>query len=219
MQGAVTDLLATGGLDSASVVLIGGDSAGGLATFFHIDYMREQIQAKSPQARVLGQPDSGFWPDGEGFASTFRGFFAMQNSTAGLNAECVAANPGNLSKCLFPQYFAQMIETPLFPLQSIYDPLQKSSDRDGHGEWILSTMNATILSNPKNGGWVHSCERHCGAELLTIDGVQYPEAVERFFFTPDGRPPSQRLWLQDAPYPCTSCCNDGGAADLLTNEA
>jgi hypothetical protein len=218
MQAVVTDLIANEHLGDATVALIGGDSAGGLATFFHIDFMREQIQSKNPTARVLGQPDSGFWPDGEGFAATFRDFFTMQNSTAGLNSKCVAAEGANVTKCLFPQYFAQMIETPLFPLQSIYDPLQKDSDRDAHGQWIINTMNATIFSNPQNGGWLHSCERHCGAELLTIDGVHYPEAVQDFFLTPGGAPPSQKLWLQIKPYPCTACCNDGGGSAPAANE-
>mmetsp|Transcript_6146 Transcript_6146/g.15723 ORF Transcript_6146/g.15723 Transcript_6146/m.15723 type:complete len:387 (+) Transcript_6146:63-1223(+) len=205
MQAAMADLVAKEDLGDATVALIGGDSAGGLATYLHIDYMREQIQGGNPTARVLGQPDSGFWPDGLGFDTRFAGFFAMQNSTAGLDAKCVAAET-NVSRCLFPQYFAQYIETPLLPMQSIYDPLQRSADRDGHGQWIIDNMNRTILSKPQNGAWIHSCERHCGAELLTIDGVQYPEAVTEFFF--GAHPPPQRLWLQHQPYPCAACCND-----------
>jgi hypothetical protein len=56
-----------------------------------------------------------------------------------------------------------MIETPLFPLQSIYDPLQKGASPTTHGEWLASSINSTILSKQQNGAWLHSCERHCGS--------------------------------------------------------
>ena len=59
----------------------------------------------------------------------------------------------NVSKCLFPQYFADEIETPLFPLQSIYDPLQKGKDPESHGQWLLKQFNKTILSKQQNGAW------------------------------------------------------------------
>jgi hypothetical protein len=212
MKAVMTDLLTNRGLDQATDVLIGGDSAGGLATFYHIDYMNERIQNASPTARVLGMPDSGYWPDdpAEAFTSTFVDMNKMQNSTDGLDAACVAANPKNLTTCLFPQYFASMIQTPLFPLQSIYDPLQKGSHPQSHGAWLANEFTHTILSNPKNGAWLHSCERHCGAELLTIDGIQYPRAVEEFFYS--GVAPAKKLWFQNATYPCSACCNDGVSA-------
>lgn len=96
---------------SAAEVLIGGDSAGGLATFMHIDYMHERILASGARAKVIGMPDSGYWPDQEGFATTFRNMYAMQNGTDGLASECVRRNADDLTKCLFPQYFADHINT------------------------------------------------------------------------------------------------------------
>ena len=156
----------------------------GLATFYHIDYMAARIRAESPGARVLGMPDSGFWPDdpAQGFTSTFLQMHQMQNGTAGLPAKCVAKHASNLTNCLFPQYFAGTIDTPLFPLQSIYDPLQKGKDPESHGQWLLHQLNATVWTDkPHNGGWVHSCERHCGAELLTIDHVQVIQACMCLF--------------------------------------
>ena len=42
---------------------------------------------------------------------------------AGLPKNC-KWRTSNVTRCLFPQYFADEIETRLFPLQSLYDPLQ-----------------------------------------------------------------------------------------------
>ena len=57
---------------------------------------------------------------------------------------------------------------------------------------------------------MHSCERHCGAELITIDGDTVPStAIDKFMAG------SKRLWLQKAAggtipkFPCKTCCNDG----------
>jgi hypothetical protein len=168
-------------------------------------------------------PDSGYWPDdtNEGFSNTFRSMFKMQTNgsadAAGLPKHCKYRTPGafweaNTTRCLFPQYFADEIETPLFPLQSIYDPLQKGHDPESHGKWLKAEFNRTILSKPANGAWLHSCERHCGAELLTIDGTQYPTAVQTFLHSKTAA--HQKLWLQDKDYPCKDCCNDGGADEL-----
>ena len=72
-----------------------------------------------------------------------------------------------------------------------------------HGQWLLAQINRTILSKPQNGAWVHSCERHCGAELLTIDGDTVPSsAIDQLMAG------TKRLWLQEANYPCKNCCND-----------
>ena len=88
-------------------------------------------------------------------------------AAAGLPKHC-KYKASNLSRCLFPQYFADETETRLWPLQSIYDPLQKGKDPTTHGRWLLDQINKTILSTPRragdeNGAWIHSCERHCGA--------------------------------------------------------
>jgi len=205
LQAIMTDLLANHGLNQATEVLIGGDSAGGLATFYHIDYMSERIKSANSEAMVLGMPDSGFWPDAEGFAKTFRNMHQMQNGSAGLQSDCFHKYPTNITMCLFPQYFAPLIKSPLWPIQSIFDPLQKGKQPEKHGLWLLDQLQKTVLANPQNGGWIHSCERHCGAELLHIDGVQVPEAIQMFLHTPD---PIKKAWIQNETYPCTSCCND-----------
>lgn len=56
LQAVITDLLANHGLDRATDVIVGGDSAGGLATWIHTDYFASRIP---PTARIVGLPDSG----------------------------------------------------------------------------------------------------------------------------------------------------------------
>ena len=217
LEAVFASLVKKHSLGQATEVLIGGDSAGGLATFLHIDTMTDYIHAANAAAGVagadvLGMPDSGFWPDDthEGFSGDFLGMWKMQAGDApGLPKHCKWA-PSNASRCLFPQYFAGEITTRLFPLQSIYDPLQKGAHPQTHGEWLLAELNRTVLStkrSPPNGAWIHSCERHCGAELLTIDGSTVPEMLPRFLKAKTAA--DQTLWLQEAKYPCSTCCNDG----------
>eukprot|EP01052_Picozoa_sp_SAG31_P009091 SAG31_NODE_470_length_15239_cov_19.376288_10_plen_406_part_00 len=222
LEAVLADLIGKHGLSMSTDVLIGGDSAGGLATFLHVDKMRDAIHqanlaAGVAPARVLGMPDSGFWPDdtAQEFSSTFRAMFKMQTNhtaaVAGLPKNCKHKS-SNVTRCLFPQYFADEIETRLWPLQSLFDPLQKGKHPQAHGFWLLDQINETILLKPReagdeNGAWLHSCERHCGAELLTIDGVQVPEALACFLSRDPGATP-RSVWLQKHNYPCEACCND-----------
>merc|ERR1712216_465491 len=125
------------------------------------------LKAGNPKAQVLGMPDSGFWPDdtNQRFSDIFRNMFKMQTNgtadVAGLPKHCKDRST-NVTRCLFPQYFADQIETRLWPLQSLYDPGQKGSDPESHGQWLLENLNRTVFQKSPsedvgpNGGWVHS---------------------------------------------------------------
>jgi len=111
----------------ATDVVISGCSAGGLATYLHLDWWREHIIHRT---KVVGLPDSGFFLDFEGppqYASKMRWVFAQQNSTAGLNQRCIAANKASPNKCIFAEHTAPHITTPYFPMQSVYDSWQLSN--------------------------------------------------------------------------------------------
>ena len=56
------DLMADHGLSSATEVILSGGSAGGLAVYYHLDYVAATIRASSPNARVSGFPDAGKHP-------------------------------------------------------------------------------------------------------------------------------------------------------------
>ena len=102
-------------------------------------------------------------------------------------------------------------------LQSLYDPDQHQTNKtaefiNAHGKWLLATMNRTILQTKRadqrvNGGWIHSCTRHCGNQLLSIDGFTATTALETLL-AGGATVPKQSLFLQDKPYPCTACCDD-----------
>jgi hypothetical protein len=76
-------------MGNATDILVSGDSAGGLATYWHLDSFKERF----PNAHVVGAPDSGFfladaskpsWPKG------LQWIAEQMNSTSGLDASCVA---------------------------------------------------------------------------------------------------------------------------------
>jgi len=111
------------GMDGAVEVGLTGNSAGGLATFYHADALSSLL----PAAKVWAAPDSGFFFANEtSFPSWKAGLLAMvtmANST--LNTNCVAAMTASGSDpltCAFPEVLAPYIQTPLFVMNSRYDP-------------------------------------------------------------------------------------------------
>ena len=49
---------------------------------------------------------------------------SAMNSTGGLPAACIAANPANPSVCIFAEGVSPTLKTPFFPLQSQFDSWQ-----------------------------------------------------------------------------------------------
>ncbi len=113
------------GMGDATDVLISGDSAGGLASYWHAD----RFASAFPKAFVATVPDSGFfigdstkpaWP------SALQWIAEAMNSTAGLDTSCVHAaaqrgvTPGKA--CTLPEDVAPHISVPLFTMNSKYDP-------------------------------------------------------------------------------------------------
>jgi hypothetical protein len=69
------------GLGESTDVILGGASAGGLATYLHADTVTDlvhaaNVAANKPAASIIAMPDSGFWPDdvNQRFADFFRGW-------------------------------------------------------------------------------------------------------------------------------------------------
>ena len=229
LHATYASLVANEHLGDATIALIGGSSAGGLATYFHADVATDLVHAANAAAQkapatVISKPDSGFWPSdiNERFYYLFTGWFALQgNVTDGLAKHC-KWRATNVTRCLFPEYFADEITTPLWPLQSLYDPLQapmSKIDPNLHGEWLLDNINRTVWQNAaglqrakeggiRNGGFVYSCSRHCGGELLTVQGHTAVLAMEQLL-TSSGRCGGvDCVYVDVKPYPCTACCND-----------
>jgi len=122
----IKDLLANKGLDHATDVLVVGDSAGAMATYFHI----EEIKSLMPLSvvRFKAIPFSGIFLDYtnvEGktiWADNLRNVFNFQNCTGGMNKNCIKDHsPREHYKCMFAEYTLNYIDTPIMPFGSAYD--------------------------------------------------------------------------------------------------
>jgi len=122
---AFKDLLKTKGLDKATDVLLVGDSAGAMATYYHADEIKSMLP---DTVRFKAAPLSGIFldrPNAEGkvfFRDLFKHVYEMQNCSHTLNAKCLEAYPGDEGyKCFFAQYSLEFTETPIFAVNSAYD--------------------------------------------------------------------------------------------------
>ena len=127
MRACIDHMLTTRGLDSATHVVLSGHSAGGLATYLHADAVKSMLP---PTVQWFGAaPDAGFFldyhnVDGDyAFGRRMRAMWVLANASSSLNGKCVAERTDPLD-CLFPQHFAQHIDSPLHVIQSQYDSAQ-----------------------------------------------------------------------------------------------
>jgi len=213
LNAMMTDLLENRGLSQATDVVISGCSAGGLATFLHVDEWRSMIPTT---ARVVGMPDSGFFLDyetQENYAGYMQWVFVQQNTTSGVNADCIAywTPQGQPWKCIFAQHTAPHISTPIFPLQSEYDSWQTanilgSTDPNlinPYGDYLTELVKETELTSDRNGIYLDSCWHHCTSGMwntMVTDGVTMAQAFQLWYNN------VQNVWQQGQDFPCTSCC-------------
>ncbi|ETO07801.1 hypothetical protein RFI_29589 [Reticulomyxa filosa] len=144
----------------AAQVVVGGCSAGGLATYLHTQYIYQILTQNNNQLRNFAAlPDSGFFlqyqSPTEKYVTGIYLFifvhlvpiiwmtwvFDNQNCTGGVNQNCIAAHikTGNTWQCMFAQANAPFIEVPVFALQSRFDSWQLT--------YILgNTNNATLIN-------------------------------------------------------------------------
>jgi hypothetical protein len=189
-QAVMEDLLARG-MDKAEQALLSGCSAGGLATFIHCDEFSDLLPNC---AKVKCMADAGFFLDSEDVAGSnpFRLFYdqivTFHGSLKHLPAACTSKmDPASL--CFFPQYLLQLIKTPLFVVNSAYDPLQIANIfvpviADPGNKWQNCKLNITTcapwqlkilegfrnemisaltpVSTSTTGGlFINSCYAHC----------------------------------------------------------
>ena len=114
-------------LGAAPRVVVAGGSAGASAVYFHVDSVADALGSATTE--VIGMPDAGFfldlpsasdatnncWPD------QMRSIAALSNLTAHLNRACLARFADAPWKCMFPEYFADLISTRFFVINSLYD--------------------------------------------------------------------------------------------------
>jgi hypothetical protein len=158
LDAVMRDLGRLHGLGAATDVVVGGCSAGGIATYAHLDYMSDALTGRggglnvsldgvsqeaagglAPGARVVGFADSGFYADVPFFTSQKKKAFAFQaiggmpgGSADGgtLSARCLSDNAAAPHKCLVAEVNARYIRAPLFAWQSRFDADQLASSLD-----------------------------------------------------------------------------------------
>lgn len=185
MDANIADLLAHRDLGDASRVVLSGHSAGGLATYLHADYLRTLLPSTLKMYSAV--PDAGFFLDHadttgkRSFGEGMRATFALANCTGSFNAKCLAEANAD-TDCIFPQNFAQHIQTPLFVTQSQYDawqlpnilklgcdapkkncsPKQLASFQQYRVD-MMAALNASGLYLPRKAGggiWNDACIAH-----------------------------------------------------------
>jgi len=117
------DLLETKGFNQATDVLLVGDSAGAMATYFHVDEIKSFMPPSVKKYKAI--PFSGIFldrPNAEGVSfwkDMMKYAYGIQESVG--NQRCFDAFPDDKYKCFLAQYVMEYIETPLFIMNSPYD--------------------------------------------------------------------------------------------------
>jgi len=210
LNAVLDDLVANHGLGDVTDALVSGDSAGGLASYWHADRYKQRFSS----ANIVVAPDSGFFfsdPSFPTWSDALHWVVSYMNSTAGLDQSCVAAMVAlgeDPLECRWPEVVVKFIDVPVFVMNSRFDPaLDGISGGTGGknsagvvrvGSMLEKLVNSTVLTAPKNAAFITSCAQHCGQWAqgqvqgpggtgppsdanVTIDGWTAPEALNSFF--------------------------------------
>jgi len=241
------DLMEKRGLHEATDLVVSGCSAGGLATYLHTDQWCDFLKATNPAAKCVGLPDSGFFLDYQDptvacspessvkdglLGQTINGdyhcglkwTYTIQNATAGINQDCVAAHKGQEWMCMFAEHSAEHIRSPVFAMQSQYDAWQTGNVQGTGGnaktQILGNNITARIKSmlmakNNESGAFLDSCHHHCGSwNSIRIDGDLVSVALQKWY-NGIGEAGNKKLWNQNKAYPCDACCKPDVGPDAF----
>jgi len=209
LQAYLKDLTTRYNLQSGTDFIVGGCSAGGVATHLQLDSWTDNLPKTST---VRGLPDSGFIINyntalGNQLAAIMKWAVKQMNFTS--DPACVK---DHADQCIWPEYAAPYVTTPMFPLQSQFDAWQLqnilgSSDPNTvnqFGQALETRFKSTVLKNPKSGCFLDSCVHHCGSwNSILINNVDSGQALKNWYEGQTGQ------YFQDRKYPCDPCCNRG----------
>jgi len=155
MKAIVQDLLDNHGLDKATQVILGGESAGGLSAFIHADQIAEMLPLTVQRYKAI--PMSGLFfrhdnVNGEAvYEDQLRYVFRMQNSSAGVDPHCLLAkSPMYMHLCMFGEETIKSTQTPMFVMNSIYDKWSLRCIMTAEPVSPQSTENGNCNATP---GW------------------------------------------------------------------
>lgn len=232
VKAVIANLLASG-LSAATDVVVTGCSAGGLSTYLHAD---RWAAALPPTARFAAMADSGFFLDfnatGSNLTYTERMIWTFQNGniTAMLPPACLALYPPSEGwRCFMAQYIAPHIQSPLFMIQSYHDSYQveaiaqvlpnATAAINAYGALLASTIADVQAANPRLGGAIDACYHHCSRNLWEqmffanatggggAGGQNVSEGGAFLAWWATRGATGQRVWEQQAAYPCADCCS------------
>lgn len=197
----MADLIAMQGMGAATDLAIGGCSAGGLTVYLNVDAMAAFV----PAARVVGVPDAGYFLDHLTYNNAnvrtplFQWGFDAWNSSATLSPACLAFyGPDQAWRCIFAQYAAPFIQSPIFAVNSKFDACQlggcefflPSAVANENWEGYNSTEAALaqryasdfmaalapLRASPRNGGFIDACLLHCQSGTSNWNQTMLPNA-------------------------------------------
>lgn len=229
MSAILDDLAEKYELTSASDILVGGCSAGGLSTFATADWIFRHAVIPT-NARKAGISCSGFFLESgsQEYYARFPFSYNAMNLTASLSAKCVETiiYPHN---CIIPEASIKFTRTPLFIWNSIFDEWVMHNEYGmdcTKNEYCVKTskflVTRAIFSFLKNsrqsGGFLDGCEHHCEDSrtgdvdtIQPIDGAEPLQALSLWYnsYIVGENVSAQRMWYKDANFPCPDCCPGG----------
>ena len=124
LNAIIDDLLHARDFRLAEAVILTGSSAGSMTAMFQADFIAAQFPKTTP-VRVLS--DAGFFLEtsslgGKKLGTMFKAIYDMQNSSTGLNQDCVkAVGIADGWQCFLPAKAYKYVKTPVFVLNAAYD--------------------------------------------------------------------------------------------------
>jgi len=235
----VDSLIKTAGLGDADEVVLTGSSAGGLAVYSHCGALAALLPRTRvlcvPDSGYFFAADKG-WPGAVHWIASNGNATAFLNQACVAARARAGADP---LACMLPEVASPFIAQPLFIMNSRFDPSLDiiSGGEEGRnatnvnrlGAALLALVNATVLSPPNaraatNAAFLTSCHQHCGqwatnqsgpfADFnVVIDGTTAITALAqwRASLLPGADALARRLWVQQASFPCATCCSGGQA--------
>jgi hypothetical protein len=190
-------------IEDIEEIVMTGCSAGGLATFYWIQYLADFIYKINNKVKIYGIPDSGFFVDYVNLKTKDNDYKlklkilsdVVNKEVLPVNRECVRANLHAIHNCLLAENLIKYIKVPFLIIQPGYDSWQllnildqdctKNGNIDKCNEKDLKIANEyknyqnllieRELNNKQNlSSWSPSCVIHCFKGKLSLQSWEVP---------------------------------------------